>query len=95
MENFTLFRRRYSQGTNVNTPSFQVTTLEFGHCTGTRVKVRDLVHPMGTSGWVPVHTVFVLGQPTALLSSFLKTASDWARWSNYSMYTVTFRVVKV
>ena len=48
----------YSQGTNVNTLSFQVTTLEFGHYAGARLKGPDLVHPVGTCGWVPVCTQF-------------------------------------
>ena len=36
-------RVRYSLGTNVNTPFFQVPTPEFGHGAGARVQGRDLV----------------------------------------------------
>ena len=74
---------RYSLGTNVSTPFFQVPTLEFGHGSGA---VRPLLrHKRGHQ--VPVHTIFVSsGQSIALfweLSSCFKMASDGAKWSNY------------
>ena len=37
-------RVRYSLGTNVNTPFFQVPTLEFGHNTGARVQDVNSAH---------------------------------------------------
>ena len=36
-------RERILMGTNVNTPFFQVTTSEFGHCARARVQGLDLV----------------------------------------------------
>ena len=77
-------RVRYLLGTNVNTPFFQVPTIEFGHVT---VPELDLVlGPLWASGPC-VHTIFVSSwQSTtlfSLLSSCFKMASDREKWSNY------------
>ena len=47
-------RVRYSLGTNVNTPFFQVPTLEFGHGAGTRIQGLDLVLGHKSGQRVPV-----------------------------------------
>ena len=72
----------YSLGTNVNTPFFQVPTLEFGH--------GAVAWAQGLTKWTPgchVHTTFVsCGQSTALfslLSSCFKLDSDRAKCSTY------------
>ena len=52
-------RVRYSLGTNVSTPFFQVPTLEFGHRAGTRVPGLDLVLGRKSRHRVPVCTRFL------------------------------------
>ena len=54
-------RVRYSVGTNVNTPFFQVPTLEFGHAdgAGARVQGLDLVLGRQSGHWVPVFAQFL------------------------------------
>ena len=63
-------RVRYSLGTNVNTPFFQVPTLELGHGAGARPQGLHLVVRHKSGHWVPVCTQFllVLRQSTALFS---------------------------
>ena len=74
----------------MNTPFFQVPTLEFGHGIGARVQGIGLVLAIGEQKWAPgpyAHTIFVSsGQSTALsslLSACFKMASDRVTWSNY------------
>ena len=50
---------RYSLGTNVNTPFFQVSTLEFGHGAGARIQGLDLVLGHKSGHLVPVSTQFL------------------------------------
>ena len=63
----------YWLGTNVDTSFFQVSTLEFGHVAGGRVKGRRLCTP--AQQWAlgsRVHTVFVIyGQSTALVATLM------------------------
>ena len=52
-------RVRYSLGTNVNAPFFQVPTLEFGHGAGVRIQGLDLVLGHKSGHRVPVCTQFL------------------------------------
>ena len=83
-------RSRYSLGTNVNTPFFQVPTLEFGHGAGARLQAKVSTLYSGTkvgTGFLCAHNLckflavhcFVL----AAKSSCFKTASDRAKRSYY------------
>ena len=75
---------RYSLGTNVNRPFFQVAELKFGCVQGL-----NLVRRYKSGHWVPLCTQYYFvssGQSTALfllLSSCFKMASNRAKWSHY------------
>ena len=77
-------KERYSLGINVNTPFFQVPTLEFGHGAGARPCTQAQTWAPGSCAH---NLIFVSsGQSIALfweLSSCFKIASDGAKWSNY------------
>ena len=77
-------RVRYLLCTNVNTPFFQVPTIEFGHRDGARA--RPCTRPNVGVGSLCPHNFCKFWQSTtlfSLLSSCFKMACDRAKWSNY------------